>query len=413
MRMLPGGSLVFLPGLAAFFLSSCGFGGAEAPPLTQVEEIAPPSPDGSQYPNLFADRDGRIFMSWLESLDGSEHALRFSLWDGAAWSPAQTIHEGDDFWVNWADFSSVVPFADGSLAAHWLSRSGEGTYDYDVRITRSLDGGATWSESVVPHRDGTLAEHGFVSFFPSSDGGFGAVWLDGRDVAAARRESRRPEMTLRHTTLGTDGELGDEVLLDARVCDCCQTSAAMTSEGPIVVYRDRSEEEVRDISVVRRTAAGWTDPRPVHRDGWVIDACPVNGPQVVADGERVAVAWFTGADDTPRVRVALSQDAGANFGEPVQVDDGRPLGRVAVATLPAGDALVSWLEETDNGAEVRVRRVGEAGAAGRSMTIAESDPARASGFPRMVRSGETIVFAWTDPAESPRVRLATATLEGS
>jgi len=41
--------------------------------------------------------------------------------------------------------------------------------------------------------------------------------------------------------------------LDTRVCECCQTSVAMTAEGPVVVYGDCSEaeKEIRDISIVR------------------------------------------------------------------------------------------------------------------------------------------------------------------
>ena len=69
--------------------------------------------------------------------------------------------------------------------------------------------------------------------------------------------------------------------------------------------------------------------------GWLAaTACPVNGA-VAAAGERVAVAWFTGADKTPRVKLAFSNDAGETFGQPVAVDDGNPTGRVDVLLLVA------------------------------------------------------------------------------
>jgi hypothetical protein len=396
-------------------VSACGFGRAEPAGLAAVEERPAPAAEGSRFASLYTGPDSRVYMSWIESRGEAENALRFSVWDGAAWSPARTIHEGDDFWVNWADFPSIAAFEDGSLAAHWLSRSGPATFDYDVRITRSEDGGLTWTEPVTPHRDGTLAEHGFVSLFPWPEGGFGAVWLDGRDYAYVKEsgESRRPEMTLRHTVFAADGRPGEDVLLDDRVCDCCQTSAALTSEGPIIVYRDRTEDEVRDISFIRHTAQGWTEPQPVHRDGWVIPACPVNGPQVAANGERVVVAWFTAAEDVPRVRAAFSRDAGASFDTPLEIDDGQPLGRVAVTLLPDGAALVSWLEQTDGGAEVRVRRVSPSGSQGPATRVAVTDPARSSGFPRMARLDDRMLFAWTDPdlAGAPQVRVATELIE--
>jgi hypothetical protein len=200
--------------------------------------------------------------------------------------------------------------------------------------------------------------------------------------------------------------------VDERICDCCQTGLAMTSAGPIVVYRDRSAEEVRDIYAVRLVNGAWTAPRPVHADGWVMPACPVNGPAVSAEGRRVAVAWFTNAGDTARVRVAFSDDAGATFGAPIQVDGGRPLGRVDVELLESG-ALVSWMEATgEKAAEVRVRQVAAGGRMGAPRVVAASSAERASGFPRMTRVGGQVVFAWTEPGTPSAVHTATAALEG-
>ena len=187
----------------------------------------------------------------------------------------------------------------------------------------------------------------------------------------------------------------------------------MTARGPVVVYRDRSPDEIRDIAVLRRVNGTWTEPARVHADEWHIEGCPVNGPSIVANGDEVAVAWFTGARDTARVNVAFSHDAGATFGAPVRVDDGNPVGRVDVEFDAAGRALVTWLERAGNdGAEVRVRPIAPDGKASPAILVAASSAARTSGFPRMVRSGNEIVFAWTQPGDTARVRLAVARLNG-
>jgi hypothetical protein len=64
----------------------------------------------------------------------------------------------------------------------------------------------------------------------------------------------------------------------------------------------------------------------------------------------------------------------------------------------------------NDGAEVRVRRVARDGNSSPAIVVAASSAARTSGFPRMVRSGSEIVFAWTQPGDTARVRLATARL---
>jgi len=217
-------------------------------------------------------------------------------------------------------------------------------------------------------------------------------------------------MTLRYAAIDADGKLSDEVQLDERVCECCQTSAALTSEGAIAVYRDRSQTEVRDIYFARQINGSWTAPQPVHADNWAINGCPVNGPSIAADGRRVAVAWFTGANDAPRVKIAFSRDAGATFGDPVQVDDGETVGRVDVLLLPDGSALVCWLSGNAERGAIKVRRVQSDGALGPVSVIAETDISRSSGFPRMARLGDEVHFAWTEFGKPSRVRTAAANI---
>lgn len=234
----------------------------------------------------------------------------------------------------------------------------------------------------------------------------GAVWLDGRKY---NKEGHSPtnEMMVVSTTIGADGRLGREVRLDERACDCCQTAVAMTADGPIVAYRDRSPDEIRDIYVVRRVADRWSAPALVHNDGWKIAACPVNGPAIAAAERQVALAWFTSANDSARVKVAFSSDAGATFGAPVRIDEGQPAGRVDVALLRDGSALVSWIERIGGDtAAVRVRRVTSDGKADAPITVGSSSAARASGFPRVIVTGNDAIFAWTEPGNPSAIRLA-------
>jgi hypothetical protein len=273
---------------------------------------------------------------------------------------------------------------------------------------------------VIPHRARVEREHGFASMWPAA-GRLGAIWLDGRKYRPTG-ETAPNEMMLITTTIGPNNSLGPEVGVDERVCDCCQTAVAMAAGGPVVFYRDRTSDEIRDIYVVRLIDGRWTTPKPVHNDGWRIAACPVNGPAAAADGDRVVVAWFTAAGDTARVYVAFSDDGGSTFRTPIRVDNGSPAGRVDVALQPDGSALVSWLERTaatpaqggGEGAEVRVRRVRSDGTLAQWATVARSTAARASGFPQMVATARgEVYFAWTAPGDPSEVRVARAIIRRS
>ena len=377
-----------------------------------IHESNSPTNGDSREPELNATHDGGIILSWVEKIGEKRYALRASIRDGKGWSETRTVAQGDNWFVNWADFPSAIALRDGTLAAHWLVKSGSSTYAYDVNVARSNDGGKTWSQPIVPHRDNTQTEHGFVSLISLDNGRLGAVWLDGRNMKDMKETDEHApaaaSMTMRYASIDAQGNLSDEAELDNRVCECCQTSAAVTSDGPIAVYRDRSPSEVRDIYIVRQVNGAWSAPQAIYADNWQINGCPVNGPSVAADGRRVVVAWFTSVGDTPHVKIAFSNDAGANFGKPIQVDDGETVGRVDTLLLPDGSALVCWLSGNVEGGAIKVRRVQPDGQVSPPSVIAKTDISRSSGFPRMARLGDEVHFAWTEFGKPSRIRAATA-----
>jgi len=373
-----------------------------------VEAIASPTGAGAAEPFLFATNDG-VLLSWLEPVAGTDRtALRFARYRAGRWSEPGTIVERNDLFVNWADFPSIVEDANGTLFAHWLQKSGKSTYAYDVRMSISPDGGATWREPFLLNRDGKQREHGFASLAALPGGGVGATWLDGRNMkAGGEHEEDSGDMGIRYATIDASGTIANDVEVDGRTCECCTTGMAMTSSGPVIVYRDRSPDEVRDIGYVAKTPDGWTEPARVNADDWKINACPVNGPQIDAIGQRAAAAWFTAAQDQGRAYVAFSDDGGKTFAKPVQIDEGKPIGRLDVVVFDETTALVTWLEQTGAGGEIRARRVGRDGKTAPSMKIADSSIARAAGFARVARVGRDIYFTWTEQsANSKRVHVA-------
>ena len=392
------------------------------PDPATVSEIAAPAAPGSGQPFLEAVHDG-VWMSWTEPVpEGHRVAVSFyDLHDGR-WSPPATVAKGDAFFVNWADFPSVRVFGD-RLFAHWLWRGGQGTYDYGVRVAWSDDRGATWVQPVTPHEDGTPTEHGFVSFFGTGEGVW-AAWLDGRQmVEPGGTMTLRARMLDRGSPTGKDPAgtappvvepPGPETLVDAMTCECCQTAAVVTEGVPVVAYRNRAEGEIRDIHVSRLLDTGWTPSTAVHDDGWVFGGCPVNGPAMAARGAEVAVAWFTAPDNEPQVNVAFSTDGAVTFGPPRRVDPGRALGRVDLTLLDDGSALVTWLEDgagSGQGAAILSRRVARDGSVSDPVTLAATEAARASGFPRIARLGpDRLMLAWTDPDGEGSVRVSVVEL---
>jgi len=129
-----------------------------------------------------------------------------------------------------------------------------------------------------------------------------------------------------------------EESLDKDVCSCCPTAVVKTARGLVVAYRDYTPEDIRDIAVIRLENDRWTPSKIVNPDKWKINACPINAASVSAKGDRVAIAWFTGAQNMPRVQMVFSSDGGSTFSKPLLVSTGHAFGYTSVALEEAGGA---------------------------------------------------------------------------
>jgi len=367
-----------------------------------IDEIPTNSINGGES-NLCVSSNGQIILNWIEYKNDSTDVLQFSRLENDRWSDPQQIAEGSNWFVNWADFPSLKVYKDNNqhICAHWLQKSNIGTYDYDVRISQSLDAGKTWSPSFVLHNDKIAAEHGFVSMVPISSERMLATWLDGRHTKGHSHDSHDAHhthdgaMTLRTAEFDISGKIYHEEELDNKVCDCCQTDIALTNAGPLIVYRDRLDGEIRDISYVRKVKGKWSEPKTIASDNWVIAGCPVNGPSVAADGNNVVVAWYTMQNDTARIRVSFSDNSGSSFQPPIEISNNNALGRLDVVLLNRTKAGVSWMESNNEEAVVKFATVDQIGKLSDEKIITTSKSSRNSGFPKMVKHNDQLIFAWT------------------
>jgi hypothetical protein len=375
-----------------------------------IQKLQTPADTSSMTPFLFTTDDGKVLLSWMES-KGDSSFFKFSFLRDSVWETPQTIASGVNWFENWADFPSVCVGKNGNMLAHYLQKSDSGKFTYDVMITSSIDAGKTWSAGKVLHDDHQLAEHGFVSMVPYGDDFF-VTWLDGRNTVS---DEPMPEghdhhgagpMTLRGAILSRDGNKIKEWELDDRVCDCCQTTAGVTSAGPVVVYRNRSEEEIRDMGIVRFDKGKWSTPDILFPQNWQIKGCPVNGPRMAVNGDKVAVVWFSAPRDTASVHLVFSNDGGKTFGSPVRIDEGRPIGRVEVAWLNDHEVAATWMEND----EIKLLSVSDKGKTGTIRSVAASSSKRAAGFPQLTRYRNKLVFAWTD-LDTKQVQTALLPIE--
>jgi hypothetical protein len=382
-----------------------------------VKEIDSPTGNNSSLPRLYTDNSGIVFMSWVESKNDTS-SLLYSRFIDNSWEKPSKISSSVDWFVNWADFPSVIARDGSAVAAHWLKKVEGGTYAYNVELVSSKD---NWSNPITPHSDDTPTEHGFVSMVPVSDTTFMSIWLDGRNtIGHGGHDSHdmssdlSSAMTLRSAILDLELNVLNEYEIDDSVCDCCGTSAVETTNGFITAYRNRTSEEIRDIYVSRYINGKWSDPLLVSNDQWEIAACPVNGPSLASKDNTVAVVWYTGANDREQVKLAISNDEGSSFDQPIIIDNGSPLGRVDIEIFSNGNMLVSWMERNTQDrskANFMAKLVSRNGKIISEFSISSMQSSRRSGFPQISSYNNKIIAAWTDIREESGTTIKTAILE--
>ena len=392
--------------LAVLALSACTPATTSAPAAAkgdyQKQVWVLPAAAGSSSPDLSIAPDGRLLLSWINQTQGRRNALQFgSYTNRGGWqSQPRTVAIGHSLLANWADTPHLRGTADGALWMQWLQADATTPMGYHTVLARSRDGGMTWNQMTRVNDDDKAAEHGFAALWADDVDSIGIAWLDGREKAPVDGEGKHAvgSMQLRQLDFDLDLQRGTDSVLDANACDCCQTDVAVTTKGPLVVYRDRDDDDIRDIAVVRRTAGKWAAPVMVHADGWKIAGCPVNGPAIAATGNDAVVGWYSEAGDTPALRLARTTNAGDSFAAPVVVDSGKQvLGRVDVA-LDAKQAWVAWLREANGKQSLMLARyTPDLSRELQRMQIAMlKGRGHATGSPKLVVDDTAAWLVWTD-----------------
>ncbi len=358
-----------------------------------IENIPFSFGNNNAQPNLVSS-NGTLSLSWISSQNENESVLHFSKFENGEWLKPKTVSKGSDWFVNWADFPAHA-INENLIITSYLKKSASGTYTYDVMLSLQNLSGEKIKEDFLLNTDGVKAEHGFVSIIPNNNSGFFITWLDGRNTINKELNGHHKPMTIRFAEITNKGDIINESELDAETCDCCQTSIAMTSKGPIVVYRDRSDKEVRDIYSTRNINGVWEIPTLLNDDGWIINGCPVNGPKVVTNSSNLAIAWFTVIDDKPVVNVSFSKNDGNSFDKPIILNDNGAIGRVDVAFLNDTEVVVTYMEFDDMGTYLRLKKVSVDGKVSNPITISKIDGGRNTGVPQLEILNDNIFIVWT------------------
>lgn len=236
---------------------------------------AEPRDDGTHGLVLRSSEDGGDFFHELHRLDGGGDVESHG--EGR---PLLRVGPRHEHYVVWSERGA------GGGKRLWLARSLDFLHSFAAATPIAAAGAATFFDLAV-----------------APDGVLVLAWLGYEPVPGARPGTA----SIRIARSTDQGATWSEPTLAAKdVCPCCRPRLALTSAAAFLVWRGVADADVRDVWLARSTDAfaGEASPVRVADDGWKIDGCPHSGASLAVDRERLWVAWATGASGTMRAFVA-------------------------------------------------------------------------------------------------------------
>jgi hypothetical protein len=181
-----------------------------------------------------------------------------------------------------------------------------------------------------------------------------------------------------------------------------------------VAWRKIFDGNIRETVVARSADGGMTFSAPVvvGNDRWVYQACPHRPASLGVDRMgRLYVVWYTeGADETPAIYLAYSDDQGKTFSEKKQLNRSKGTfpDHPQMAVDPHGRVMVIWEEQSPVRREIVMRHSLDRG---NSFSQPQKLNEKHGQTPTIgVNQQGTVVMGWKEHA-MPAHRLVVQTMQ--
>lgn len=256
-----------------------------------------------------------------------------------------------------------IAVAGGRVFVAWTSPLAV-PYAGHIRFARSLDGGKSFEAPLTVNDNRDAITHRFQSLHVAPDGRITLVWIDKRDLEAAKRAGRNYRGAALYYAVSDDGgaSFHANARLAAHTCECCRIALATDADGrPVAFWRHVFADGTRDHAQARVGAIpDDKDPPRATAERWLVNACPHHGPAltIAADGTRHG-AWFNMAAGEPGLFYGAWSQEGKALAAPLRfgaANAANPallaLGRRVLLAWKAFDGentVVSLQESADGG----------------------------------------------------------------
>jgi hypothetical protein len=269
-------------------------------------------------------------------------------------------------------------------------------YTGEVRFSRSLDGGKTFSAPMVVHHDRREITHRFDAVAVTPQGQVFVAWIDKRDGLAAAEAKAEPYRGAAVYFAVSDNQgasfRGDFKAAD-HSCECCRIALVAHANGSVTaMWRHVFAPNIRDHAAAELAADGSVTPvRRVTFDDWRVDVCPHHGPALAEDARgRMHAVWFSLAPKNQGV--FYGKFGGNRDGVENQIRVGGEAAEHADVAVNGERVAVAWKEFDGERTRLRGMLSSDGGQTWRNCELGST--AGASDHPRVLKRGDRFFVFW-------------------
>jgi hypothetical protein len=207
----------------------------------------------------------------------------------------------EDAEFNGENRPKILVDQDSTLYVSWTLKTSP-RFTGEIRFSRSIDGGSTFSEPRTINDDGLFAGHRFESLFQTESGLLYLTWIDKRDLEASEKAGESYTGAAVYYAVSSDQ--GKTFSANYRVanhsCECCRIAMAPNGTDKVtILWRHIFGADTRDHAIAVLTPDGRVeDMNRASYDEWHINACPHHGPTMVQSDQSADyhLSWFSNGD---------------------------------------------------------------------------------------------------------------------
>ena len=280
----------------------------------------------------------------------------------------------------------------------------------NIRFSRSVDGGKSFSAPITVNDNLELITHRFETMGVNARGQIYLAWLDKRDAQSAKSKGEQyAGIALYSAMSDNEGKSFQANLkLADHTCECCRVAMAIDqTDTPVVVWRHIFGQNTRDHALARldgkpREEGSGSGITRVTFDNWQVDACPHHGPSLSSSADVLHLTWFNQVVGKGGLFYAYSKDAGKTFSAPRSV--GNPDKQAAhPAILSTGkNVYLAWKEFDGELTVIKAMRSLDGGMNwGKEYIIAETRDQ--SDHPLLIAYQQKVFLSWSTLQEGYRL----------